>query len=683
LRERSEQTKAAMAWFFKGLLLALFAATPLAYHTFDTDFDSAAWKERPITKVIGLLQDMASQLQKEADQDEEMYEKLGCWCETNDKEKTQAIKAGKQKITELEAAIQGYTAKNSQLETEIESLNADVAKNTGALEQATAIRTKENAEFQAEQGDMSSSAKSLGGAVDSLSAAHGEIPAEAMMQVREILQKHMDKHSKMFGEAIHFKQHKAVASFLQGSKSAYTPASGAIFGILKQMKESFETNIVSGQKEESQAAEEFAGMKSAKSKQISAAQKLAQSKSIELADTMDKNVQSKTDLEDTTRQLEADTKFLEDLKGKCQDADSQYEARQKVRNEEIQAVSETLGILTSDESQTAFSKSTSFIQLSARTRRVHAKDLWEARRKKAVTIIKKAAMKSGNSELIKLANEATLDAFAKVKESISAMITELGKTQKDEADKYEFCTSEIKANDKEKAQKTELKDDLEMKIADLSSMNETLSEDIKVLGEEIAATNLEMKKAGENREAENKDFQVTVMDQKATQTILKKALERLKSFYALNQVKHTQPAQATYKKNASGSGAVMMIETIIKESADVEAKALSAENEAQAAYEEFMSNSAASKEAAGRSIVNKSKARGEVLEAMVQAKSERAATIDTLLKLGEHSVALHQSCDFLIQNYDVRQSSRAEEIESLKNALAIFNGANFGSFLQK
>jgi hypothetical protein len=314
---------------------------------------------------------------------------------------------------------------------------------------------------------------------------------------------------------------------------------------------------------------------------------------------------------------------------------------------------------------------------------MHAKDFWEARRKKAVNFIKKAALKSGNSDLMKLANQATLDAFAKVKESIQEMIAELGKTQKAEAGKYEFCTSEIKANDKERAQKTELKEDLDQKIADLASMNETLSEDIKVLGEEIAATNLEMKRAGENREAENKDFQVTVMDQKATQTILKKALDRLKSFYALNQVKQTPPTQGTYKKNASGSGAVMMIEMIIKESADVEAKALQAENEAQASYEAFMADSSASKDAAQRSIVNKSKARGGVLEAKVQAESERAATIDNILKLGEHSVALHQDCDFLIQNYDVRQSSRAEEIESLKNALAIFNGANFGSFLQK
>merc|ERR1719420_1132121 len=305
------------------------------------------------------------------------------------------------------------------------------------------------------------------------------------------------------------------------------------------------------------------------------------------------------------------------------------------------------------------------------------------RRAKAVQLIKKAAMKSGDSQLSKIAESAQLDAFAKVKESISGMIAELDKTQKDEVEQYDYCTSEIKANDKERAQKTDTKEDLDTQIDDLTQKVETLTADITMLSSEIAASNVEMKRAGENREAENKDFQVTVMDQKATQTILKKALERLKAFYALNQVKQTPPPQASYSKNAGSTGAVMMIEQIIKESADVEAKALAAENEAQASYEQFMADSSASKEAAEKNIVNKQMAKAQAEEANINAKADRSETIDNLLKLGEHSVALHQQCDYLIKNYEIRQSSRAEEIESLKNALAIFSGANSGFFLQK
>merc|ERR1719326_1319462 len=97
-------------------------------------------KKGAITKVIGMLKDMATQLQKEADEDAEMYEKMGCWCETNDKEKTKAIADAKKRIAELTAAIEAGTAKSSSLETELEKLGKDIAKSTGALEQATAIR---------------------------------------------------------------------------------------------------------------------------------------------------------------------------------------------------------------------------------------------------------------------------------------------------------------------------------------------------------------------------------------------------------------------------------------------------------------------------------------------------------------------------------------------------------------
>jgi len=37
-------------------------------------------KNRPVTKVINLIKDMMAQLEKEADEDEEVYEKVACWC---------------------------------------------------------------------------------------------------------------------------------------------------------------------------------------------------------------------------------------------------------------------------------------------------------------------------------------------------------------------------------------------------------------------------------------------------------------------------------------------------------------------------------------------------------------------------------------------------------------------------
>merc|ERR1719253_1285038 len=104
------------------------------------DFADSSWKQRPITKVIGLLKDMQGQIEKEGKEDMDMYDKLTCWCTSNEKEKTKAVADAKQHIEDLTAAIEGYTAKGSQLETEVAKLQKEVAKETSALDQATEIR---------------------------------------------------------------------------------------------------------------------------------------------------------------------------------------------------------------------------------------------------------------------------------------------------------------------------------------------------------------------------------------------------------------------------------------------------------------------------------------------------------------------------------------------------------------
>jgi len=661
------------------LLLAVVAGPAIAMDiNMDIKSADSNW-QKPIAKVIGLLTDMKTQLTKEAEEDAEMFEKMGCWCETNDKEKTKAIADAEKSITSLTAAIEAGTSKSSQLETELDKLAKDIAKETGALAEATAIRTKENGEFAADQADMSANAESLKGAVEALGAAHpgAALSQSTLMQVRAVLKKHDERLMKMFSP----KQHKVVLSLVQeNGEELYAPESGAIFGILKQMKEGFETNMADSQAEETRAAEEFGSLKASKSAQIKAAEDLSSSKTVELGDTKAKLAADKQDLVDTTAQLEADSKFLENVKATCATADEDYQARLKVRTEEITAVGETIGILTDDEAQTAFSKSgASFIQMSMKTHRLSE---WKLQRKKAVQLLQKAAEKSGDAQLAELASSTKLLDFTEIKKAIDGMMAELKTTQKTEAEKYEYCTSEIKANEKMTAAKYELKADLETKIADLTSTISTLTDEIAALKAQVAETNVEMKAASEQRELENKDFQTTVADQKATQTILKKAMERMKAFYGLLQTKQIQPAQGTYSKHGGGNMIVSMLLSIIGESEDVEKKALNAENEAQKAYEEYITDSNAANSAASASITSKTGEMAQADKDKIQATESRDATIQDLLLLGEHNAALHQDCDFLIKNFDVRQSARSDEIESLANAKAIFSGANFG-FLQQ
>merc|ERR1719199_2094886 len=146
-----------------------------------------------VARVVNLLKDMQAELQKEADNDEELYDKLVCWCETNEKEKTRAIEIANQMITDHTATIEETAAKNAQLTTDVAQLKKEIAENTAALEQATALRTKESGEFNTEEKDAIASIGSLKNAVMTL-GKHNEgslVQREMLVQLTTFLRRHI------------------------------------------------------------------------------------------------------------------------------------------------------------------------------------------------------------------------------------------------------------------------------------------------------------------------------------------------------------------------------------------------------------------------------------------------------------------------------------------------------------
>merc|ERR1719498_1541493 len=149
------------------LLLLLLGTGALA--AVDNEVDL---KTRPVTKVVNLLKDMMAQLQEEADQDEEIYDKMACWCTTNDKEKTQAIADAEDRLSRLEAEIEAQTASESRLTQEIENLDKEVKENQAALDKAAAIRAKQLAEFRDEEKEAIEAIRALKSAIVVLSKHH-------------------------------------------------------------------------------------------------------------------------------------------------------------------------------------------------------------------------------------------------------------------------------------------------------------------------------------------------------------------------------------------------------------------------------------------------------------------------------------------------------------------------------
>merc|ERR550537_302766 len=139
--------------------------------------------------------------------------------------------------------------------------------------------------------------------------------------------------------------------------------------------------------------------------------------------------------------------------------------------------------------------------------------------------------------------------------------------------------------------------DLTTKINDLTSAIDTLEKEIAALKAEILETTIEIQRANELRVKQNTEFQSAVADQRATQVILKKALDRLGDFYAEQFVqlkaKHRTtkqepgaaappPPQALpeYKSNGGAGSVMTMIEGIITDAKEMEKESITAEQDA-------------------------------------------------------------------------------------------------------
>merc|ERR1719272_120002 len=487
-----------------------------------------------------------------------------------------------------------------------------------------------------------------------------------------------------------------VASFIQAPqdffdaaptfKQSYAPQSGEIFGILSQMKETFEANLSQAQKDEMTNQKAYEDLKAAKEEEIKAGQEQIDTKTTELADTDEKNAESKEDLSDTKASLAADEEFLAMLKEKCAMTDSEWEERQKTRQLEMEACSKALAVLSGDDAHDLFTKTFNFVQAGTAA---HSE-----RRTAASMLLSAVATKLNSPRLAALAVRVRLDAFTRVKKAIDDMVAQLLVEKEDEIKHKDFCVDEFNKNQMETERKDREKQDLIAKIEDLEMTIQQLTDTIDTLKAEIAEMQVQLKRGGEDRQKQNKEFQVTVSDQRATQKLLQAALSVLQGFYdkkaaAAAFLQKQEPAGPpppagfeAYEKNESAGGVMGMIKQIITDAKALEAEAIRAEEDSQKSYEDFVKETNASIEAKSKDIINKSESKAKAETDLTDAKSEKDSVMTELEQLSNYNAELHQSCDFVMKNFEIRQTARDEEVEALRQAKAILSGAKFEEFLQ-
>merc|ERR1719213_1076318 len=138
------------------------------------------------------------------------------------------------------------------------------------------------------------------------------------------------------------------------------------------------------------------------------------------------------------------------------------------------------------------------------------------------------------------------------------------------------------------------------------------------------------------------------------------------------------PKSKEYRKSAGAGGVMQLIMKIVEDAELEETELVHDEQKAQEAYASFVQETNSCMDACQKSITEKE----EALSAAEADKSETEAALlavnEELAKLADLNVGLHHDCDFLLENFEIRQTARKEEMDAIVEAKAILSGADFG-----
>merc|ERR1719230_714199 len=122
-------------------------------------------------------------------------------------------------------------------------------------------------------------------------------------------------------------------------------------------------------KAENTAISAYEELMAAKAKEVNALTKSIEDKTVRLGNLQVEVVEMKEDLDDTSKALLEDKKFLADLEKNCATKTAEHQENMKVRGQELVALADTIKILNDDDALELFKKtlpaaaSASFVQM--------------------------------------------------------------------------------------------------------------------------------------------------------------------------------------------------------------------------------------------------------------------------------------------------------------------------------
>jgi antitoxin component HigA of HigAB toxin-antitoxin module len=635
----------------------------------------------PVQKVIEMMNGMLEKGKKEKHDEQVQFAAYKQFCDDTTVEKKRAIEEANEQIDVLKADIEKYTATAAKLTKEIAEHEEDISVWTGDVRAATKVREIEKADYDATHTDYSESVDALERAIAVLKKQSHDRKQAALLQLKTL-------------NLIPAEAKKAIDIFLQQDPdeglavsapeaNAYEFQSGGVIEMLEKLLDKFIAERTTLEKEEMNSKHAYDMLMQDLKAQIAQATQDRDEKSEFKAKTLQSKADAKGDLEDTTSTRDADQKYLNDLTATCEQKAADFESRQQLRAEEIEAVEKAIEIISSgavsgnaDKHLPGLLQKPALAQLRA--------DTSSQNQARVAAYLQKRADTLGSRVLSALAVRVEADPFSKVKKMIKDLIVKLMEEANEEAEHKGWCDTELSTNEQTRKEKTQAVETLHAEIDQLEASIAKLTEDITSLTKAVAELDAAMAKATSLRQAEKKTNTETIADSQEAQTAVAQALTVLKEFYAkaaeATALLQQQPeAPEVFDKPYTGmggaaGGVVGMLEVIESDFARLEADTKASEASAQKEYDEFMTDSQVDKTKKSTDIEHKTAKKQDEEQALTTKRSDLEGTQKELDAALAYFDKLKPSCVDAGVSFEDRVARRKEEIESLQEALKILNG---------
>merc|ERR1719163_2213865 len=302
----------------------------------------------PVQKVISMLQDMRSKGVQMKQEEQVSFAAYKQFCEDTSAEKKSNIEDANGQIETLQADIQKAESDAAMLAKEIAELDSEIAKADHDKAEAIRIREEEKGDFGKKHTDLSETIDSLDRALVVLKKQDFDrTQAESLLQTVSALARLPAKSKNVL--AAFLATDDEVSSFQPGVAKGYEFQSGGIVEMLTDLKEKFEDERRKLEKDEVGSEHAFDLLCLDLDQTVERATKSRTAKASTKAAREEAAAQAKGDLADTTSSRDEDTAYLSALDAQCSQKSSDFESRQELRQEELEAIDKAIEIVSSPE----------------------------------------------------------------------------------------------------------------------------------------------------------------------------------------------------------------------------------------------------------------------------------------------------------------------------------------------